>query len=191
MVRPLSTSDARRPVVVEAAIVVFARTGMRATIAEVADAAGISSAYVLKLFPRKETLFATAVDVCFGRVLEVLGVGAGDATDHSSDAILHAMCRAYSSLLREPDLLRLQMHAQSAADVPEIGAALRRGYASVTEYISSRSGAPDSGVQRVLAFAQLCQLIAVLGITDANEHWARVVTSGFPHLPAERDAARA
>lgn len=180
MVRPLSTSDARRPAVVQAAIAAFARTGIRATIADVADTAGISPAYVLKLFPRKETLFAAAVDSSFGRILELLGDGARRSTDHSPDAILAAMRRAYAQLLAAPDLLCLQMHAQSAADVPEIGTALRRGYASVTEFVFSRSGATDASVQRFLAFTQLCQLIASLGITEASEHWTRVITHGFP-----------
>jgi AcrR family transcriptional regulator len=185
MVRPLSTSDARRPLVAQAAIEAFARTGIRATIAEVAGLAGISPAYVLKLFPRKEALFAAAVDTSFGRILELLGEGARRASDHSPDSIIAAMRRAYAQLLVEPDLLCLQMHAQSAADVPEIGSALRRGYASVTEYVFSRSGAPDSSVQRFLAFTQLCQLIASLGITEPTEHWTRVLTHGFPPHPAE------
>ncbi|MDR5698739.1 TetR/AcrR family transcriptional regulator [Agromyces aerolatus] len=179
MVRPLSTSDARRPIVVQAAIHAFARTGIRATVADVAARAGISTAYVLKLFPRKEALFAAAVDSSFGRILDVLGEGARRATDHSPDAIIAAMRRAYAHLLTEPDLLCLQMHAQSAADIPEIGSALRRGYASVTEFVFSRSGSTDASVQRFLAFTQLCQLIASLGITEATEHWTRVLTHGF------------
>lgn len=185
MVRPLSTSDARRPIVVQAAIEAFARTGIRATVADVAGIAGISPAYVLKLFPRKETLFAAAVDTSFGRILDVLGEGARRAADHSPDAIIAAMRRAYANLLTAPDLLCLQMHAQSAADIPEIGSALRRGYASVTEFVFSRSGATDASVQRFLAFTQLCQLIATLGITEATEHWTRVLTHGFPLHPAE------
>lgn len=190
MVRPLSTSDARRPAVVQAAIAAFARTGIRATIADVADVAGISPAYVLKLFPRKETLFSVAVDTSFGRILELLGEGARRSADHSPDSILAAMRRAYAQLLAQPDLLCLQMHAQSAADVPEIGAALRRGYASVTEFVFSRSGATDASVQRFVAFTQLCQLIASLGITEPAEHWTRVITHGFPPHPSEPDARR-
>jgi AcrR family transcriptional regulator len=191
MVRPLSTSDARRPLVVQSAITVFARTGLRATIAEVARVAGISPAYVLKLFPRKEGLFAAAVDSSFGRILEVLGEGARHSADHSPDAVLAAMRRAYAHLLDEPVLLRLQMHAQSASDVPEIGTALRRGYASMTEFAYSRSGATDAGIQRFLAFTQLCQLIATLGITQSSpEHWARVLTHGFPHTPPDQQTRR-
>lgn len=185
MVRPLSTSDARRPAVVQAAIEAFARTGIRATVSDIAAIAGISPAYVLKLFPRKEALFASAVDTSFGRILDVLGAGARRAVDHSPDAIIAAMRRAYAQLLTQPDLLCLQMHAQSAADIPEIGAALRRGYASVTEFVFSRSGGTDSSVQRFLAFTQLCQLIVSLGLTEATEHWARVLTHGFPAHPTE------
>jgi len=170
---------------VQAAIVAFARTGIRATVSDIAELAGISPAYVLKLFPRKETLFAAAVDTCFGRILEMLGEGARRAADHSPDAIIAAMRRAYANLLDQPDLLRLQMHAQSAADVPEVGGALRHGYASVTEFVFSRSGATDASVQRFLAFMQLCQLIATLNVTAPTEHWTRVLTHGFAMPPTD------
>lgn len=183
MQRPLSTAEARRRAVVSATVSAFAERGRRTTIAEVASAAGISPAYVFKLFPRKESLFAAAIDAVHARILDELRRGARHAADQSPDAVLAAMRDAYASLLREPDVLRLLVHAQSAIAVPEVGAAYRRGLARVTEYVVSRSGAPDADVQAFLAFAQLSQLIATLGITEPNEHWTRVLTRGLS-LPA-------
>jgi AcrR family transcriptional regulator len=183
MQRPLSTAEARRRAVVDAAVIAFAERGRRATVAEVAVQAGISPAYVFKLFPRKEALFAAAIDSVHARILDVLGAGARRAADQSPDAVLAAMRIAYSGLLQEPDVLRLLVHAQSAIAVPEVGAAYRRGLASVTEFVFSRSGAREADVQDFIAFAQLSQLIATLGITEANEHWTRVLTRGLD-LPA-------
>ncbi|WP_350348699.1 TetR/AcrR family transcriptional regulator [Agromyces sp. G08B096] len=178
----LSTADARRPLVVQAAIATFARAGYRATtVADVAAAAKISPAYVFKLFPGKEALFVAALEACHERILSALAEGAKSAEGHSPDAVLDAMGGAYAALIADRDLLMLQVHAQSAAEVPEIGAALRRGYASVTEFASSRSGAPDAAVQRFIAFGQLCHLIVTLGIDDSTAHWAKVLASGIRH----------
>jgi hypothetical protein len=44
------------------------------------------------------------------------------------------------------DLLMLQVHALSVADVPEIGAAFRKGLQTIAKFVKSRSGASDDGV---------------------------------------------
>jgi len=178
----LSTAEERRPLVIAAAIAAFARTGYRGTtVADVAAEAGISSAYVFKLFPSKEQLFVGALESCFDRVVEALGRGAATTTDQSPDGVLDAMGGAYAELISDRTLLMLQVHAQSAAEVPEIGAALRRGYAYVTEYASTRSGATDAAVQRFIAFGQLCHLVVTLDLDDTTEPWARTLAAGIRH----------
>lgn len=178
----LSTAEERRPLVIAAAIAAFARTGYRGTtVADVAAEAGISSAYVFKLFPSKEQLFVGALESCFDRVVEALGRGAATTTDQSPDGVLDAMGGAYAELISDRTLLMLQVHAQSAAEVPEIGAALRRGYAHVTEYASTRSGATDAAVQRFIAFGQLCHLVVTLDLDDTTEPWARTLAAGIRH----------
>ena len=58
---PRSTADARRTVVLSKAISVFARTGYHATpVADVAEAAKISPAYVFRLFGTKKELYLAA-----------------------------------------------------------------------------------------------------------------------------------
>jgi AcrR family transcriptional regulator len=178
----LSTADERRPLVIEAAIAAFARAGYRGTtVADVATGAGISSAYVFKLFPSKEQLFVGALDSCFERVVEALGRGAEATSDHSPEGVLDTMGGAYAELISDRRLLMLQVHAQSAAEVPEIGAALRRGYARITEFASTRSGATDAAVQRFIAFGQLCHLVVTLDLDDASEPWARTLAAGIRH----------
>lgn len=182
MTSKLSTAEQRRPLVIAAAMAAFARGGYRGTtVADVAAEAGISSAYVFKLFPSKEQLFVGALESCFERVLEALGRGAETTTDHTPDGVLDAMGGSYAELIADRTLLMLQVHAQSAADVPEIGTALRRGYASITEFASSRSGATEVAVQRFIAFGQLCHLVVTLGLDDAAEPWARTLAAGIRH----------
>jgi len=178
----LSTSEERRPLVIAAAMTAFARNGYRGTtVADVAAEAGISSAYVFKLFPSKEQLFVGALDACFDRVVDALGRGAESTADHSPDGVLDAMGGAYAELIADRTLLMLQVHAQSAADIPEIGAALRRGYGRVTEFAASRSGATDAAVQRFIAFGQLCHLLVTLDLDAATEPWAKALSAGIRH----------
>lgn len=182
MAHKLSTSEERRPIVLSAAITAFARGGYRGTtVADVATQAAISPAYVFKLFPGKEALFVAALDSCFEQIVTALDRGRDAAPSQTPDAILDAMGAAYAELIADRDLLMLQVHAQSAADVPEIASALRRGFARVTEFASSRSGASDAAVQRFVAFGQLCHLVVTLNIDDASEPWAKLLSAGLDH----------
>ncbi|MDO7882758.1 TetR/AcrR family transcriptional regulator [Salinibacterium soli] len=178
----LSTADARRPLVASAAVREFARGGLHgATVADVARAAKISPAYVFKLFPRKEQLFAVALESCFQQVLEALAVGADEAADDSPDSILDAMGDAYAHLIADRTLLMLQVHAQSVAEVPEIGDALRAGLERVTRFAKERSGASDAAVQRFIAYGQLCHLIVTTRVEQIPEEWARLLSEGITH----------
>ena len=181
----LSTSELRRPVVIESAIRTFARSGYLGTsVAQVAAEAKISPAYVFKLFPSKEQLFVAALDHCFELVEQALAAGADAVTDASPAGVLDAMGDAYADLIANRSLLMLQVHAQSAAEVPEIGDALRRGLERITRFASSRSGASDPEVQSFVAFGQLCHLIVTTNIDGRSEHWARLLTEGIRHPDA-------
>ncbi|GAB3144499.1 TetR/AcrR family transcriptional regulator [Amycolatopsis sp. NPDC004378] len=178
----LSTSDARRDVVVDAAIAEFARGGYHSTpISAVATKADISPAYVFKLFPSKVSLFVAALDRCFELVAHALSNGAARADGEAPEKILYEMGGAYAELIADRNLLMLQVHAQSAADTPEIADAVRRGLEKVTELARSRSGAPDDQVQRFIAYGQLCHLIATLDLDDHAGDWAAVLSAGIRH----------
>ena len=178
----LSTAELRTPVVTASAVQEFARGGYHgATIADVARAAKISPAYVFKLFPSKEKLFVAALGDCFQQILATLEAGADAATDTSPDGILDAMGGAYAELIADRALLMLQVHAQSVADIPEIGQALRTGLASVVTFAKQRSGADDGAVQRFVAVGQLCHLIVTTGVDDVPDEWATILTRGIRH----------
>ena len=186
----LSTSEARRDAVVDAAIAEFARTGYHGTpISTVATRAGISQAYVFKLFPGKITLFVAALDRCFELVEQALSAGAGRVDGGDPEKILHAMGGAYAELIADNSLLMLQVHAQSAADITEIADALRRGFARVTRFAKERSGAEDGQVQRFIAYGQLCHLITTLDIDGDDGDWAAILNLGIRH-PNRPDTRR-
>ncbi|WP_280355132.1 TetR/AcrR family transcriptional regulator [Nocardia otitidiscaviarum] len=178
----LSTSDIRREAVVDAAITEFARTGYHGTpINTVAANAGISPAYVFKLFPSKVELFVAALDRCYELVEKALADGAARAADADAETILYEMGGAYAELITDKRLLMVQVHAQSAADIDAIADAVRRGLARVTAYAKRRSGGTDQQVQRFLAYGQLCHLITTLELDGHDGGWAAIVTTGIRH----------
>ncbi|GEM32845.1 TetR family transcriptional regulator [Nocardia neocaledoniensis NBRC 108232] len=179
----LSRSDLRRDAVVDAAIVEFARTGYHGTpITTVAATAQISPAYVFKLFEGKVALFVAALERCFEQIAAAMSSGAARAAaDATPEQILYDMGGAYAELIGDKNLLMLQVHALSVADVPEIRQAMRDGLAKVTDLAKQRSGAEDDLVQRYIAFGQLCHLITTLDLDGDTSPWAQIVTKGIRH----------
>lgn len=178
----LSTADTRRPLVAQAALREFARGGYHGTtVANVAREAKISPAYVFKLYPRKESLFVAALDACFDQIIAALAEGADAASSPASRDVLDAMGGAYAALIRDRTLLMLQVHAQSVADIPEIGEALRSGLARVTEFAKQRSAGSDDDVQRFMAYGQLCHLIVTARVDDVSADWAQILSHGIRH----------
>lgn len=178
----LSTSEARQEAVIRSAMEVFAVNGYLGTpVTDVAKRAKISPAYVFKLFPSKEALFIAALERCFELVLAALAKGADESADQEPEAVLSFMGSAYAGLIADRKLLLLQIHAQSAASVPEIGKAFRKGLEAVTSFVKSRSNASDEMVQRFVAYGQLCHLITTAGLEKDTASWARVLSHGIRH----------
>ena len=179
MQRSLSTAADRRVAIVSAALAAFSRGGYAGTtITDIAREAGISSAYVLKLFGGKEALFVAALETCFERIEQTLAAAPVGPTPTET---LDAMGDAYAALIADRALLLIQVHAQSVAMLPAVGDALRAGLARVTRFAKQRSGASDGDVQRFIAYGQLCHLVVTSGIVDVDDDWARTLTSGLRH----------
>lgn len=181
--RTLSTAEDRREDVLSTAIGAFAARGyFGTTTSEVAKHAGISQAYLYRLFPDKESLFAAVVERCFERFRETLSQGAASATGSSPEAVLSAMGGAYALLIRDQDLLLVQMHAQCAAvSVPEIRRAVREGYARLVEYARSVSGGTEAQVQAFFATGALCNVVVTMGADTTDAPWARTLSAGLRH----------
>ena len=76
---------------------------------EVAKQAGISQAYVYRLFPNKEALFVAVVEHCFARVRGCLKQAMAEADGAAAPAVLAAMGEAYAKLIVDKDLVLLQL----------------------------------------------------------------------------------
>lgn len=186
MTSPRSTADAQRERILAHAVSVFAGAGYHATpVTAVATAAGVSPAYVFSLFPGKLGLFVAAVEQCYARVNATMRAsGEAAAGDGTPSTILTAMTTAYVELIRDRDLIRLQVHAQSACDVPEVREAVRRGLRDLVTTVTLVSGADAPSVQRFVAYGQLCHLIVQTELFAVDETWASVLSDGIRHLDA-------
>ncbi len=91
-----STAQARRLQVLHAATAVFARSGYYATTVEdVAEATGISQAYVMRLFGSKLGHFVSVIDQCNERVATALASAA--VSGGMPGDVLEAMYKACAS----------------------------------------------------------------------------------------------
>lgn len=179
----LSDAETRRDAIIEAALQVFAARGYVATpVTEVATRAGISQAYVFKLFPTKEGLFLAAIERCYQRIEATMADAAAAAVDRSPAGILDAIGEGYARLISNRDLLMIQVHAQGATDVDSVRIAVRAGVARIIQAAKALSGAADPDIQRFMAFGQLCHLVVTLGILDLEEDWAKTLTKGLRHF---------
>jgi AcrR family transcriptional regulator len=182
--RQLSTAEERHETVLRTAIGAFAARGYYGTTTtEVAKSAGISQAYVYRLFPDKESLFVEVVEHCFDRMRQSLADGAAAAESSSPEAVLWAMGEAYARLIaKEENLLMVQMHAQCAAMSEEsVRTAVQQGYARLVEYVRSVSGAGEEDVQHFFARGTLCHLVVSLDADEIDAPWARTLSLGIRH----------
>src|SRR3954453_1380327 len=96
--RTLSTADERREAVLEAGMTVFAEKGFLGTpTTEVAKAAGISQAYLFRLFPTKSDLVLAVVQRSNERIKDAFANAAAQARTTGEDP-MRAMGEAYSEL---------------------------------------------------------------------------------------------
>jgi AcrR family transcriptional regulator len=184
----LSTAEDRREDVLRAALQVVGTRGLYGTpTLDIARAAGISQAYLFRLFPTKASLFVAVVDRSFRRIHDSLAEVSSKARAEGRP-VLMAMGEAYTALLRDPGVLLVQLQAQAAASEPEVRAALRRGFAGLLGMVERESGASSQEVQRFFARGMLCNVIAAMQIDGLDEHWAWVLTKADAVATADATA---
>jgi AcrR family transcriptional regulator len=177
--RTLSTAEERRPAVLEAAIPVFAERGYHAApTLEIAKAAGISQAYLFRLFPTKAELFAAVTAAASERMKAVFREAAKRARAEGVDP-LDEMGRAYDELLaRDRNVLLIQLHSRVVAgSEPLIREAAQRCFREVYELAAGESGASEEELRAWFAHGMLCDMMAAIDAEKVDETWARVLTN--------------
>jgi AcrR family transcriptional regulator len=175
--RTLSTADERREDVLRVAMKVVAERGLYGTpTMEIARAAGISQAYLFRLFPTKTELFVAVLERCNRRIHDTF-VDAAARARREGRPVLQAMGEAYTDLLSDPELLLTQLQGQAAASEPTVRDALRRGFAMLVEMAERESGASALELQQFFARGMLCNVIAAMQLEELHVHWAEVLSS--------------
>jgi AcrR family transcriptional regulator len=145
--------------------------------AEIARAAGISHAYLFRLFPTKSDLAIAVVKRANQRIYDAFADAAA-AANGSGEEKLHAMGMAYSELLGDRELLLIQMqqHAAAAED-PAIRAAARESFDRLVELVERETGGDSVLVGRFFATGMLMNVMASLDAESLDTHWAGVLTN--------------
>ncbi len=160
------TAGERRESVVIEASKVFAEHGYAgASTVEIAKRVGVSQPYLFQLFGTKKDLFIAAVRECFGRVRDRFESVAHDAKGVSEDPIriLMAMGEEYCDMLRDRDMLRLQMQAYAACNDPDIQRVVQAEFKAVYDLVAQVSGADDEALHHWFAEGMLMNVAAVVG----------------------------
>lgn len=180
--RTLSTADERREEILQAAERVFAARGLHGTpTMEIAKAAGISQAYLFRLFGTKAELFSALVERCNHRI-ERTFIDAAATAREAGEPIMRAIGLAYVGLLGDRHLLLNQLHAHAACDDPAIRDQMRRGFARLVEIVERETGAEPQAIRDFFAHGMLLNVLAAMQAQDVDEHWAELLLQPPPEV---------
>jgi AcrR family transcriptional regulator len=186
--RTLSTAEDRREAVIAAAIPIFAERGYdAASTLEIAKAAGISQAYVFRLFPTKAELFAAVVGAASERMQDAIREASARARDEGADLL--EMGRVLDELTEsDRDILLIQLHSQVAAGhEPLVREAARRCFRDLYELVERESGATPEQLRSWFAIGMLNNVMVAIDADEVDARWARTLTALIGiHPPAPR-----
>jgi len=167
------TADERRAEITAAAAIEFARRGLEgATTDRIAERAGVSQPYVVRLFGTKKALFLAVANRAYERVADAFRAA---AVGEGPDERLENMGAAYVALLGDRDELALQLQLYAAAHDPEIRTCVATRFAQLHELCGELSGAEPARLRAFIAQGMLCNVAAALDMPQIawDENWAR------------------
>ena len=140
--------------------------------AEVAKRAGISHAYLFRLYPTKSDLAVAVVERCHQRIYDAFAAAAA-GTQGSGEDKLEAMGHAYHELLDDRELLLVQMHSQAAAvEDPVLREHARAGFERIVGLVERESGADPATVKGFMATGMLMNVLVALDAQDLVARWS-------------------
>ena len=177
----------RRAQVLRIAAGEFADHGLHgASVETIAHEAGITQAYVFRLFGTKKALFLELVGAAFDRFTDGMADAATGA--RGLDALARMGARYYESLADRTTLL-LQLQGFAACGDREVRHLVRTRVARMWDTVSGTSGVDPVTVKSFLAFGMLLNSAAALDVAELDEPWAhgvrtRIRPGLFEHITA-------
>ncbi|MEV6559814.1 TetR/AcrR family transcriptional regulator [Nocardia sp. NPDC051756] len=178
----------RRSQVLAIAAKEFAEHGLHGASTEaIAREAGITQAYIFRMFGTKKALFLELVQAAFERVSD--GMRAAGEGNTGLDA-LSMMGAQYFDLLADRTGLLLQLQGFAACGDPEVRDAVRACFAQLWGATEEGTGLEPVTVKTFLAFGMLLNAGAAMGIEQVDGAWAegvrtRIQPGLFAHITTE------
>jgi AcrR family transcriptional regulator len=163
----------------------FAKRGLHgASIEAIAHEAGITQAYVFRMFGTKKTLFLELVGAAFDRFSD--GMAQAAQGTRGLDALALMGSRYYQSLADRTTLL-LQLQGLAACGDREVRDLVRARVARMWDTVAGSTGLDPVTVKSFLAFGMLLSNAAALDVAELDEPWAagvrtRIHPGLFEHI---------
>lgn len=163
----------RRSQVLRIAAGEFANHGLHgASVESIAREAGITQAYVFRMFGTKKALFTELVGAAFDRFSDGMSQAAKGARGRSALALMGAQ---YYELLADRTTLLLQLQGFAACGDSEVRDLVRARLARMWDTVADAAGLDPVTVKSFLAFGMLLNNMAALDVDELDEPWAKGV----------------
>ena len=163
----------RRSQVLRIAAGEFANHGLHgASIEAIAREAGITQAYVFRMFGTKKALFVELVGAAFDRFSDGMSQAARDTRGLNALALMGGQ---YYELLADRTTLLLQLQGFAACGDSEVRDLVRARLAHMWDTVADTADLDPVTVKSFLAFGMLLNNVAALDIDELDEPWANGV----------------
>ncbi|WP_328812462.1 TetR/AcrR family transcriptional regulator [Rhodococcus sp. NBC_00297] len=186
--QPKMSRDDRRDQILRIAAGEFADGGLRGTSTEaIAQQAGITQAYIFRIFGTKKALFLEVMTSAFDRLTTGMCEAAGDATGREALSLMGAR---YYELLDDRSSLLLQLQGFAACGDPEVRDAVRTSFGRMWTTVAEVTGLDAVTIKAFLAFGMLLNNAAALEISEVTDPWGdgvqtRIRPGLFDHITSE------
>jgi AcrR family transcriptional regulator len=188
MQRQRMSGPARRQQVLGIAAEEFARGGLHGASTElIAHRAGITQAYIFRMFGTKKALFLELVVAAFERMTEGMRDAAG--TLSGLDA-LGSMGVRYHEMLKDRTSLLLQLQGFAACGDPEVRDVVRVRFGGMWATVAGTTELDPVTIKAFLAFGMLLNSGVALEVAELDDPWAhdmrtRILPGLFNHITAK------
>ena len=182
------TAEVRREEIIAVALEEFGEHGLDGTSTDtIARQAGISQAYLFRLFGTKKELYLESVRRCLRQTLEVFQEA---AAGKSGEDALEAIGAAYGVLLRDRTRLQAQMQAYAACGDEDVREVVRSGYGELVEFVERVSGAEPDRIRDFFAFGMLLNVFASMDLLDQQAPWAKKLLAACLDPPQQEEEGK-
>ena len=163
----------RRAQILGIAAVEFANHGLHGASTEaIAREAGITQAYVFRMFGTKKALFLEVVGAAFDRFSDGMAQAAEGTQGRTA---LELMGERYYQSLTDRTTLLLQLQGFAACADSEVRDLVRARVARMWDTVADTSGLDPVTVKSFLAYGMLLNNMAAVDINELTDPWAEGV----------------